>query len=88
MVMKNVIIEKAEKIELEGFGPSIIIYFTLNSTKCSIYFGENKNGKAIRLNTEHKITLDIEVERIINSGSTIQNNRISGRLNLTRAIGI
>ena len=47
-----------------------------------------KNGKAIRLNTEHKITLDIEVERIINSGSTIQNNRISGRLNLTRAIGI
>ena len=45
--MENVIIEKAEKIELEGFGSSIIIYFTLNNTKCSIYFGENKNGKAI-----------------------------------------
>lgn len=47
MVMENIIIERAEKIELNGWGPSIVIYFILNNTKCSIYFGENKNGKAI-----------------------------------------
>jgi len=46
-----------------------------------------KNGKAIRLNTEHKITVVSERERILKSGSTITNNRVAGRLNLTRAIG-
>ena len=46
-----------------------------------------QNGKAIKLNLEHKLNLSGEKERIINSGSKIINNRIEGRLNLTRAIG-
>jgi len=46
-----------------------------------------KNGKAIRLNTEHKPSVAKERERVINSGNQIVNNRVSGRLNLTRAIG-
>jgi hypothetical protein len=46
-----------------------------------------RNGKAIKLNTEHKPSIPKEKERILNSGSEIVNNRISGRLNLTRALG-
>ncbi len=46
-----------------------------------------KNGKAIKLNTEHKPSIAKERERVINSGNQIVNNRVSGRLNLTRAIG-
>ena len=45
------------------------------------------NGKAIRLNQEHKTSLASERERILKSGAKIINNRIEGRLNLTRAIG-
>ena len=47
-----------------------------------------KNGKAIRLNTEHKVTNFQEKNRIINSGTKIINDRIDGKLNLSRAIGI
>lgn len=47
-----------------------------------------KNGKAIKLNNEHKINLESEYKRVKNSGVKIINNRIEGRLNLTRAIGI
>lgn len=46
-----------------------------------------KNKQAIKLNTEHKITVKSEEDRIINSGYKIINNRIDGKLNLTRAIG-
>ncbi len=46
-----------------------------------------KNGEAIRLNQEHKVTLISESSRISKSGAKIINNRIEGRLNLTRAIG-
>lgn len=46
-----------------------------------------KNGKAEKLNEEHKISVQSEINRINNSGSKIINNRIEGRLNLTRAIG-
>jgi len=46
-----------------------------------------KSGKAYKLNTEHKVTLLKERDRIIKSGSTISNNRIEGRLNLSRAFG-
>ena len=46
-----------------------------------------KNGKAEKLNQEHKISIQSEINRINNSGSKIINNRIEGRLNLTRAIG-
>jgi len=46
-----------------------------------------KSGKAVRLNLEHKIFVQEERERIFNSGMNIINNRVEGRLNLTRAIG-
>ena len=46
-----------------------------------------QRGKAVRLNLEHKPTLRKERERIIKSGTEVINNRISGRLNLSRAIG-
>ena len=46
-----------------------------------------KNGEAIKLNREHKTTLESEKERILKSGNEIINNRIAGKLNLTRAIG-
>jgi len=46
-----------------------------------------KNGEAIRLNHEHKVTLPSESSRISKSGAKIINNRINGRINLTRAIG-
>jgi hypothetical protein len=46
-----------------------------------------KNRKAIRLNLEHKLNLIKERKRICNSGTPIYNERIGGRLNLTRAFG-
>jgi serine/threonine protein phosphatase PrpC len=46
-----------------------------------------KNGEAIKLNQEHKTSLESEYSRINKSGTKIINNRIDGRLNLTRAIG-
>lgn len=46
-----------------------------------------KNGQAVRLNQEHKPSLPSEFTRISKSGAKILNNRIEGRLNLTRAIG-
>lgn len=50
----------------------------------SVLFTE---GKAVTLNTEHKTSTPGEEERVINSGLSIHNNRIDGKLNLTRAIG-
>ena len=50
----------------------------------SVLFSE---GKAIELNTEHKTSTPGEEERIKNAGMTIYNNRVDGKLNLTRAIG-
>jgi hypothetical protein len=47
-----------------------------------------KNGQAVRLNQEHKPSLPSEMTRISKSGAKVVNNRIEGRLNLTRAIGI
>lgn len=46
-----------------------------------------KNGRAIPLNLEHKTTLQSEYQRIYKSNTQIINNRVEGRLNLTRAIG-
>ena len=46
-----------------------------------------RNGQAIKLNQEHKTTLKSEYERITKCGGHIINNRIEGKLNLTRAIG-
>lgn len=47
-----------------------------------------KNKKAICLNTEHKLSLPTEESRIKTAGSRIINNRIDGKLNLSRAIGM
>lgn len=47
-----------------------------------------KNGQVVRLNQEHKPSLPSEFTRISKSGAKIINNRIDGRLNLTRAIGM
>ncbi len=46
-----------------------------------------KNGKATKLNSEHKTCLDSESERIVNAGFKIINSRVDGKLNLTRALG-
>jgi len=46
-----------------------------------------KNNKAIKLNNEHKTSDRLEYDRIISSGSFIINDRVEGKLNLTRAIG-
>ena len=50
----------------------------------SVIFSE---GRAIELNTEHKTSTPGEYERIINAGLNVINNRVDGKLNLTRAIG-
>jgi len=46
-----------------------------------------KDGKAIKVNAEHKVTLQKEKERIIKSNRKITNGRIDGKINLARAIG-
>ena len=45
------------------------------------------NGKAIVLNSEHKVSIKGEEDRILKSGFQIFNGRVDGKLNLTRAIG-
>lgn len=46
-----------------------------------------KGEKAIKMNNEHKTSLHAEETRILKAGSRIVNNRVDGKLNLTRAIG-
>jgi serine/threonine protein phosphatase PrpC len=46
-----------------------------------------KDKKATKLNLEHKTSLQSEFERINKSGAKIINNRIDGKINLTRALG-
>ena len=46
-----------------------------------------KKEKAIKLNQEHKTTLDKEYNRIKKCGGKLINYRINGKLNITRAIG-
>lgn len=70
----NILMMKNNYIYLANVGDSLTVIY--------------KNGQAIRLNQEHKTTLPSEYTRINKSGSKIMNNRIEGRLNLTRAIGI
>lgn len=69
----NILFIKNNQFFLANVGDSMAVLF--------------KNGKAIRLNEEHKVTLQSELSRINKSRSRIINNRIEGRLNLTRAIG-
>ena len=46
-----------------------------------------KNKKAIRMNKEHKTTSEKEYMRIIKKGGVINNFRINGKINITRALG-
>ena len=46
-----------------------------------------RKKKAKKLNREHKTTMEKEYARIRKEGGTIDNFRINGKLNITRAIG-
>jgi protein phosphatase len=70
----NILLIKNNMLYLANVGDSMAVLF--------------KNGQAIRLNQEHKTTLQSEYTRVTKSGAKIMNNRIEGRLNLTRAIGM
>jgi hypothetical protein len=70
----NILLIKNNYLYLANVGDSLAVLF--------------KNGVAIPLNNEHKTSLESEFSRINKSGAKIINNRIDGRLNLTRAIGI
>jgi hypothetical protein len=69
----NILLIKNNLLYLANVGDSMAVIF--------------KNGQAIRLNQEHKTTLPAEYARVTKSGAKIINNRIEGKLNLTRAIG-
>ena len=46
-----------------------------------------RNGDAVELTTDHKVTLQSEADRIVAAGGVVLNGRVNGSLNLTRAIG-
>jgi hypothetical protein len=69
----NILLIKNNMLYLANVGDSMAVLF--------------KNGQALKLNYEHKTTLQSEYSRVTKSGAKIINNRIQGRLNLTRAIG-
>jgi serine/threonine protein phosphatase PrpC len=46
-----------------------------------------RNGDAVDLTVDHKISVETETERIRSAGGVIINGRVNGSLNLTRAIG-
>lgn len=46
-----------------------------------------RDGQAIDLTVDHKVTLESEVSRISAAGGVVLNGRVNGSLNLTRAIG-
>ena len=46
-----------------------------------------RNGDAVELSTDHKVTLQSETDRIVAAGGVVLNGRVNGSLNLTRAIG-
>lgn len=47
-----------------------------------------KNRKAIKLNSEHKLNILSERNRVIKAGKKLINYRIEGKINVSRAIGI
>lgn len=69
----NIVLIKNNYLYIANVGDSLAVMY--------------KNGQAIKLSQEHKVTLESEKSRITKSGARIFNNRIEGRLNLTRAIG-
>lgn len=46
-----------------------------------------RDGSAVDLTIDHKVTLESEIERISAAGGLVVNGRVNGSLNLTRAIG-
>ena len=46
-----------------------------------------RDGEAVDLTVDHKVTLEKELERIAAAGGVVLNGRVNGSLNLTRAIG-
>ena len=46
-----------------------------------------RNGKAINMSVDQKATLESEVTRILNLGGTVCDERVFGRLMITRAFG-
>ena len=46
-----------------------------------------RNGEAIDLTVDHKVSLESERERISAAGGIVLNGRVNGSLNLTRALG-
>jgi protein phosphatase 1G len=46
-----------------------------------------RDGQAVDLTVDHKVTLESEVSRISAAGGIVLNGRVNGSLNLTRAIG-
>lgn len=61
-----------------------VIYVANVGDSYSVMF---KNKQAIKLNIEHKTSDPIECQRVYESGSKIINDRVDGKLNLTRALG-
>ena len=69
----NVLLLKNNYFYVENVGDSLSVMY--------------KKEKAIKLNQEHKTTLDKEYNRIKKCGGKLINYRINGKLNITRAIG-
>lgn len=90
--MNNLRISNIDDLVAKDMGTTCNIVLLKNKTLYIANVGDSrsfmfKNGKAIPLNLEHKTSLQSEYQRIINSDTKIMNNRVEGRLNLTRAIG-
>ena len=45
------------------------------------------DGKAVRLTVDHKASDPVEQERVKSMGGFIQNDRVSGQIEITRSIG-
>ena len=72
---------------------ALVVYIDEKSSKAYIAnSGDSRavlcrNGDAIELSTDHKVTLQSEADRIVAAGGVVLNGRVNGSLNLTRAIG-
>ena len=69
----NILILKKNEFYVANVGDSLSVMY--------------KNKKAQKLNKEHKTTYDKEANRLKKVGAKLQNYRINGKLNITRAIG-
>lgn len=83
---------KQKELVAKNMGTTANVIYIFNNKLYVANVGDSfavmyKNKQAIKLNIEHKITVKSEEERILKSGCKVINNRIEGKLNLTRAIG-